>query len=59
MTVEEGYLSPNKIENGATISKPRSEWTTNEFGLAKWHHRAVNAIFGGVDSRQFSYIQNL
>ncbi|KAK1570808.1 hypothetical protein Q3G72_007272 [Acer saccharum] len=23
------------------------------------HHRAVNAIFGGVDSRQFSYIQNL
>ncbi|KAK0588051.1 hypothetical protein LWI29_033530 [Acer saccharum] len=59
MTVEEGYLSPNKIENGLTVSKPRSEWTTNEFELAKLHHRAVNAIFGGVDSRQFSYIQNL
>ncbi|KAK0598793.1 hypothetical protein LWI29_038043 [Acer saccharum] len=36
MTVEEGYLAPNKIEDGVTISKPRS-----------------------VDSRQFSYIQNL
>ncbi|KAK0588538.1 hypothetical protein LWI29_002284 [Acer saccharum] len=59
MTVEEGYLAPNKIEDGVTISKPRSEWSTNEFELAKWHHRAVNAIFGGVDSRQFSYIQNL
>ncbi|KAK0591143.1 hypothetical protein LWI29_036197 [Acer saccharum] len=59
MTVEEGYLAPNKIEDGVTVSKPRSEWSTNEFELAKWHHRAVNAIFGGVDSRQFSYIQNL
>ena len=59
MTVEEGYLAPNKTENGVTVSKPRSEWSTNEFELAKWHHRAVNAIFGGVDSRQFSYIQNL
>ncbi|KAK0595903.1 hypothetical protein LWI29_010946 [Acer saccharum] len=59
MTVEEGYLASNKIEDGVTISKPRSEWSTNEFELAKWHHRAVNAIFGGVDSRQFSYIQNL
>ncbi|KAK0571758.1 hypothetical protein LWI29_021059 [Acer saccharum] len=59
MTVEEGYLAPNKIVDGETVSKPRSEWSTNEFELAKWHHRAVNAIFGGVDSRQFSYIQNL
>ncbi|KAK0587081.1 hypothetical protein LWI29_016995 [Acer saccharum] len=59
MTVEEGYLAPNKIVDGVTVSKPRSEWSTNEFELAKWHHRAVNAIFGGVDSRQFSYIQNL
>ncbi|KAK0580243.1 hypothetical protein LWI29_038475 [Acer saccharum] len=59
MTVKEGYLAPNKIENGVTISKPRSEWSTNEFELAKWHHPAVNAIFGDVDSRQFSYIQNL
>ncbi|KAK0603528.1 hypothetical protein LWI29_005926 [Acer saccharum] len=59
MTVEEGYLAPNKIEDGVTVSKPRSEWSTNEFELAKWHHRAMNAIFGGVDSRQFSYIQNL
>ena len=42
-----------------TVSKPKSEWSTNEFELAKWHHRAVNAIFGGMDSRQFSYIQNL
>ena len=59
MTVEEGYLAPNKIEYGVTVSKPRSEWSTNEFELAKWYHRAVNAIFGGVDIRQFSYIQNL
>ncbi|KAK0607415.1 hypothetical protein LWI29_014626 [Acer saccharum] len=59
MTVEEGYLAPNKIVDGVTVSKSRSEWSTNEFELAKWHHRAVNAIFGGVDSRQFSYIQNL
>ncbi|KAK1554784.1 hypothetical protein Q3G72_017324 [Acer saccharum] len=59
MTVEEGYLVPNNIEDGVTVSKPRSEWSTNEFELAKWHHWAVNAIFGGVDSRQFSYIQNL
>ncbi|KAK0604511.1 hypothetical protein LWI29_016360 [Acer saccharum] len=59
MTVEEGYLAPNKIVDGVIVSKPRSEWSTNEFELAKWHHRAVNAIFGGVDSRQFSYIQNL
>ena len=59
MTVEEGYLAPNKIENGVTVSKSRSSWSTNEFELAKWHHRAVNAIFGGVDSRQFSYFQIL
>ncbi|KAI9195332.1 hypothetical protein LWI28_013923 [Acer negundo] len=59
MTMEECYLSLNKSENGVTISKPRSEWSTNEFELAKWHHRAMNAIFGGMDSRQFSYIQNL
>ena len=59
MTVEEGYLAPNKIENGVIVSKPRSEWSTNEFELAKWHHQAMNAIFGGVDSRQFSYIKNL
>ncbi|KAK0578949.1 hypothetical protein LWI29_018937 [Acer saccharum] len=59
MTVEEGYHAPNESENGVIISQPRSEWSANEFELAKWHHRAVNAIFGGVDSRQFSYIQNL
>ena len=51
MTVEEGYLALNKIENGVTISKPMSEWTNNEFELAKWHHWTMNAIFGGVDSR--------
>ena len=59
MTLEECYLAPNKSENGVTISKPRSEWTINEFELAKRHHWAMNAIFGGVDSRQFRYIQNL
>ena len=48
---EEGYLAPNKIVDGETVSKPRSEWSTNEFELAKWHHRAVNAIFGGVDMK--------
>ena len=59
MIVEEGYLTPNKIKNGVTVSKPKSEWSTNEFELAKWHHRTMNAIFGGVNSWQFSYIQNL
>ncbi|KAK0603667.1 hypothetical protein LWI29_007325 [Acer saccharum] len=59
MTVEEGYLVPNKSKNGVTVSKPRSEWSTNEFELAKCHRRVMNAIFGGMDSRQFSYIQNL
>ncbi|KAK0588377.1 hypothetical protein LWI29_000251 [Acer saccharum] len=34
MTVDEGYLAPNKIEDGVTVSKPRSEWSTNEFELA-------------------------
>ena len=38
MTVEEGYLVPNKSENGVTVSKSKSEWITNEFELAKWHH---------------------
>ena len=56
MTMEEGYLAPNKSENGVTVYKPRSEWSTTEFELAKWHNRAMNAIFDGVDSRQFSYI---
>ena len=59
MTVEEGYLAPTESEERVTVSKPRSEWSTNEFELVKWHHRVVNAIFGGVDSMQFSYIQNL
>ena len=52
MTMKEGYLSLNKrLENGTIVSKPRSKWSTNEFELAKWHHRAVSAIFIGVDSR--------
>ena len=60
MSVEEGYELPTKrIEDGTMISKPRAEWTAIDFDNAKWHHRAVNAIFGGVDSTQFIYIQNL
>ncbi|KAI9186525.1 hypothetical protein LWI28_018153 [Acer negundo] len=48
MTMEEGYLSLNKSENGVTVSKPRSEWLTNEFELAKWHHRAPKAKNKGL-----------
>ncbi|KAK4840587.1 hypothetical protein QYF36_013079 [Acer negundo] len=51
MTMEEGYLSPNKSENGVTVSKPRSEWSANEFELVKWHHRVVNAIFGDITNQ--------
>ena len=60
MSIEEGYELPTKrVEDGTMISKPRAEWTAIDFDNAKWHHRAVNAIFGGVDSTQFIYIQNL
>ena len=60
MSVEEGYELPTKrIEDGTMIAKPRAEWTAIDFDNAKWHHQAVNAIFGGVDSTQFIYIQNL
>ncbi|KAK0575350.1 hypothetical protein LWI29_037727 [Acer saccharum] len=60
ISVEEGYELPTKrIEDGTIIAKPRAEWTAIDFDNAKWHHRAMNAIFGGVDCTQFIYIQNL
>ncbi|KAK0585145.1 hypothetical protein LWI29_023944 [Acer saccharum] len=60
ISVEEGYELPTKrIEDGTMIAKPRAEWTAIDFDNAKWHHRAMNAIFGGVDCTQFIYIQNL
>ena len=60
MSVEEGYELPTKrIEDGIMIAKPRAEWTAIDFDNARWHHQAVNAIFGGVDSTQLIYIQNL
>ena len=57
MSIEDSYELPTKrVEDGTMISKPRVEWTAIDFDNAKWHHRAVNAIFGGVDSTQFIYI---
>ena len=52
-----GWCPPTKIDDdGKTMVKTKSEWTSKEEKSATSNWMALNAIQYGVDSRQFSLI---
>ncbi|VFQ77270.1 unnamed protein product [Cuscuta campestris] len=59
-SVETGWSEPRKYSEYLTTSKikPFEEYSRTEAIAAEYNDKALNAIFGGVDSTQYKLISN-
>ncbi|KAK0570732.1 hypothetical protein LWI29_005604 [Acer saccharum] len=58
MIIEDRYSPPTKtLEDGSIVSKPKSEWSAQNFKASKWNNKAMPAIFYAMDDNQYKLIQ--
>lgn len=54
-----GWTSPKQTDaDGDTLTKPETEWTTDETAVSNYNSKALNAIFTTIDMNMFFLITN-
>ncbi|XP_073310937.1 uncharacterized protein [Primulina huaijiensis] len=54
-----GWTSPSILDqNGDSLPKPETDWTTDEVQNSNYKSKALNVIFTSVDMNMFSLIKN-
>ncbi|XP_075515558.1 uncharacterized protein LOC142550205 [Primulina tabacum] len=54
-----GWTPPRRVnEDGDSLVKPESDWTTDEVQISIYNSKALNAIFSSVDMNMFGLITN-
>ncbi|XP_075473493.1 uncharacterized protein LOC142504532 [Primulina tabacum] len=54
-----GWSPPRRIdEDGDSLIKSESNWTTDEVQISNYNSKALNAIFSSVDTNMFRLITN-
>ncbi|XP_075485262.1 uncharacterized protein LOC142524982 [Primulina tabacum] len=54
-----GWSPPRKIdEDGDSLIKPESDWSTDEVQISNYNSKALNTIFSSVDTNMFGLITN-
>ena len=53
MSVVTGYSPPTYLVENERVIKPADRWTENEFKLANFNYRGLNALFSAVAPDEF------